>query len=186
MTDDIHTPAEMPSGFLPLDLAITPNELQREVPGERYDLRILQAIRRIIHAVDTYSHRMAVRHGITSPQLICLLKILEAGELSLKALAREVYLSPSTIVGIVDRLETKGLVRRERSAKDRRLVQIKATEAGERLGKDAPSPLQDALARAMNELPAEEKAALASAFEHVVDLMENSDREAPAAAGDLT
>ncbi len=40
------------------------------ISDENYDLRILMALRRIMHFVDTYSRRLAVEHHITGPQLI--------------------------------------------------------------------------------------------------------------------
>jgi len=74
-----------------------------------------------------YSHKLAVESGVTVPQLSCLLRIVEVGPLSLKTLATEVDLSASTMVGIIDRLEKKDLVKRERSTVDRRQVLISST-----------------------------------------------------------
>lgn len=139
---------------------------------DQHHLRILTAIRRIIRSVEIYSRRLAMGHGITAPQLVCLGRVVESGGLSLKDLASQVHLSPSTMVGIVDRLEAKGLVQRERSRADRRLVLITATSAGRQMVSDAPSPLQDALATALDELPELERVAIALSLERVVDLME--------------
>jgi DNA-binding MarR family transcriptional regulator len=137
-----------------------------------YHGRILRAIRRIIRSVDIYSHKLATAHGVTVPQLSCLLRVVEAGPATLKALAREVDLSSSTLVGIVDRLEAKGLVRRERSTSDRRQVLISATEEGIALASTSPPPLQDRLAESLDSLPDFERAAIAQALERIVDLME--------------
>lgn len=137
-----------------------------------YQGRILRAIRRIIRSVDIYSHKLATAHGVTVPQLSCLLRVVEAGPLTLKALAREVDLSSSTLVGIVDRLEIKELVRRERSTADRRQVMISATPQGVALASSSPPPLQDRLAESLDALPDFERAAIAQALERIVDLME--------------
>lgn len=142
-------------------------------PGrDEHHLRILTAIRRIIRSVEIYSRRLAMGHGITAPQLVCLGRVVESDGLSLKDLAAQVHLSPSTMVGIVDRLEAKGLVQRERSRSDRRIVLITATPSGLQMVSDAPSPLQDALAKALDELPELERVAIALSLERVVDLME--------------
>jgi len=143
-----------------------------EVPSDKLDLRVLSAIRRIIRSVGFYSKRLATAHGVTVPQLICLIKITQAGSITIKGLAETVYLSPSTLVGIVDRLEEKGLVTRERSREDRRLVAIRATEGGRRLVSEAPSPLQDKLLQALGQLSDLEQLAIAVSLERVVDLME--------------
>mgnify|MGYP003333851923 CR=1 FL=1 len=137
-----------------------------------YDLRILRALRRIIHSVDLYSKELAATNKITAPQLICLLHVVNNGPVSATAIGREVHLSPSTVVGILDRLEEKGLVERQRSREDRRIVRVTATREGVELSRKAPSPLQQTLANALAELPELEQATIALSLERVVALME--------------
>ncbi len=143
-----------------------------QVPRRSYELRILQALRRIIRAVDIHSYKLASQHNITGPQLGCLLAVKESGPLTSARLAKKIYLSPSTVVGIIDRLEEKGLVKRNRDSKDRRLVHITITAAGEQLVTAAPSLLQDTLASALVELPEIEQVSITMALEKLVDLME--------------
>ena len=135
------------------------------------DLRVLSAIRRIIRSFDLYSRELAAKVRITSPQLVCLLAVAERGKTTATILGREVSLSPSTIVGILDRLEAKGLVRRERDGNDRRVVYVSLTEEGSRLARSAPSPLQDTLTEALRGLPGEEQIKIAESLERVVTLM---------------
>ncbi|HKJ04521.1 MAG TPA: MarR family transcriptional regulator [Geopsychrobacteraceae bacterium] len=142
------------------------------VPQGSYDLRILQALRRIIRAVDIHSHRLSSLHNITAPQLACLMAIKEEAPISCGNLAKKVYLSPSTVVGIVDRLEEKKLVSRYRGNKDRRLVHLLITPTGEKLVEEAPSLLQETLANALVELPKIEQVSITLALEKLVDLME--------------
>jgi DNA-binding MarR family transcriptional regulator len=142
------------------------------VPEKSYELRVLQSLRRIIRAVEIHSRKLAQNHHITGPQLTCLLALLEGGLLLTTRLARKVYLSPSTVVGIVDRLEEKGLVTRERSPKDRRQVLVSITGAGKQLATNAPSPLQDTLSEALKSLPELEQISITRALEKVVELME--------------
>ena len=149
-----------------------PTGSEPQVPRESYELRILQALRRIIRAVDIHSHKLASLHKITGPQLGCLSAIKQDGPLTSSALAKKVYLSPSTVVGIVDRLEEKQLVTRTRDSKDRRLVHIAITPAGEQLIAAAPSLLQDTLAEALVRLPESEQVAITRSLEKLVDLME--------------
>jgi DNA-binding MarR family transcriptional regulator len=148
------------------------------IPTERYELKVLQALRKIIRGIDIHSKKLVSSHDITAPQLICLITIVEGGALALKHVAERVYLSPSTVVGIIDRLESKGLVLRSRDTRDRRLVNVTATAAGRELVKNAPSPLQDSLARALVDLPEIEQATIALALQRIVDLMEVDSLEA--------
>jgi DNA-binding MarR family transcriptional regulator len=150
----------------------------------RYDLTILQSLRRIIRAVSLYSHRLVATYNITAPQLICLLTIVQEGPLNPSALSKRVFLSPSTVVGILDRLEEKGLITRQRDRRDRRVINVQATDWGQDLVARAPSPLPTALAEALKQLPELEQATIALSLERVVDLMEAKYVEDAAAAID--
>ncbi len=145
------------------------------LPHARYDLRILASLRRIIRSVDIYSRKLAQEHGVTVPQLLCMLKIDELGSLTVKDLAEEVHLNPSTIVGIVDRLEKIGVFCRERSVRDRRKVRILLTEKGKEMVAQSPSPLQDKLVTAIEDLPELERVTIALSLEKIVGLMEYED-----------
>lgn len=137
-----------------------------------YDLRILRSLRRIIRCVDLYSKQLSASNQITTPQLVCLLVVVNHGPLTATAISREVHLSASTVVGILDRLEEKGWVTRVRDRNDRRVVQVSATSAGVALSRQAPSPLQKTLANALNALPELEQATIALSLERIVALME--------------
>lgn len=143
-----------------------------EFPSSRYDLRILQSIRRIIRSAGLYSHKLAALHGVTVPQLVCLMKVSETAPVTIKILSKEVFLSPSTLVGIVDRLESKGLVERRRSTEDRRQVFLSATEKGVELIARSPSPLHESLSDSVSRLTEPDRANLAASLERIVDLME--------------
>lgn len=146
--------------------------LAAKVLDIRYDLQILQSLRRIIRAIDIHSRKLRIQHDITAPQLVCLLSIADDGPITSTKISQHVHLSPSTLVGILDRLEMKGLIQRKRDTKDRRLVYVTATEKGLETVKYAPSPLQDGLATALKDLPELEQTTIALSLERIVDLME--------------
>ena len=142
-------------------------------PGDTdFDLRVLRALRRIMRAVDVYSRKLIAEHNITGPQLVCLSHIVKGKRVILSRLSRGMYMSPSTVNGILDRLEVKRLIRRERKDRDRRKVIVTATDEGREIAARAPSSLQDKLANAMLRLPEDEQVALTASIERIVDLME--------------
>lgn len=152
------------------DLSLSTNT--PDVPSSRYDLLILQSIRRIMRAVDIHSRKLRSQCELTTPQLICLGTISEYGPLTVKDIAQRVFLSPSTVVGILDRLEGRGLIMRRRDTDDRRIVNSEATPAGIKIARSAPSALQDSLHEALRNLPTLEQATIALSLKRVVDLME--------------
>lgn len=144
---------------------------QTEPP--QYDVEILQSIRRIIRAVEMYSKKLSSCHKITGPQLVCLLTIREHAPITASRIAKNVHLSPSTVVGVLDRLEEKELISRERDHEDRRRVYVKLTDTGHALAKQAPSPLQDRLTQALNGLSHLELSTIALALEKIATLMDD-------------
>jgi DNA-binding MarR family transcriptional regulator len=137
-----------------------------------YNLRILRSLRRIVRAIDLYSRELKADCGLTVPQLVCLSAIVREKQITAAALSGQVNLSPSTLVGILDRLEKARSIQRVRSIEDRRQVIIKATEAGKSAVRKAPSPLQENLALGLGSLPPDEQAAIAQSLDKIVELME--------------
>ena len=138
----------------------------------QYDIRILSALRRITRAIAVHSRQLAAYSNVTAPQLICLGAIVENGPITATAISRKIHVSPSTVVDILDRLEDKGWIRRERGKEDRRIVFITATEAGIELVRATPSPIQTKLTDALKDLPETEQAAITTSLEKIVMLME--------------
>ncbi|WP_328748078.1 MarR family transcriptional regulator [Streptomyces sp. NBC_00285] len=66
--------------------------------------------------------------GLTYPQYLVLLVLWERGETSVKELAGALRLDYGTVSPLLKRLESAGLVRRERAAADERSVLVACTE----------------------------------------------------------
>lgn len=139
---------------------------------ETCGLRILRALRRIIRAVDIHSRKLNHDYKITTPQMMCLYSLAKGGAMTQTALARQVNMGVSTLNGVIDRLEAKGLVVRRRDVQDRRKVFVEVTEAGRSVTGSAPHLLQDRFSEALRGLPELEQAAIALSLERVVELME--------------
>jgi DNA-binding MarR family transcriptional regulator len=68
--------------------------------------------------------------GITYPQLLVLMALWEQDDLTVREIGDRVDLDGGTISPMLKRLAAIGLVTRERSLEDERLVRIRLTEAG--------------------------------------------------------
>src|SRR5512142_1788319 len=73
------------------------------------------------------------KHGVTPVQYAALHKIGVAPGIDQRTLARSIGLDTSTIAGVVDRLEARGLMQRGASPEDRRVRLLSLTKAGHKL-----------------------------------------------------
>ncbi|MFI9831696.1 MarR family winged helix-turn-helix transcriptional regulator [Streptomyces sp. NPDC051913] len=71
--------------------------------------------------------------GLTYPQYLVLLVLWERGETTVKELAAALRLDYGTVSPLLKRLESAGMVRRERAAHDERSVLVACTGRGEEL-----------------------------------------------------
>ncbi len=104
---------------------------------DRESKQELDAIVETILYLYTESRRLtkqAAREvGLTGPQLT-VIKLLDTfGDLSLSSLSERIRAQNSTVTGIIDRMEREGLVSRERSTSDRRVVFIRLTDKGRKM-----------------------------------------------------
>lgn len=70
--------------------------------------------------------------GVTAAQFVVVVRLVGAGcKKSASDLCKELSYDAGAMTRMVDRLESKGLVRRARCVKDRRLIYLEVTEAGQ-------------------------------------------------------
>lgn len=81
--------------------------------------------------------------GLTHAQWGPLLRLRLQGACPVATLATELNSDPGSLTRLLDRLEAKDLVRRERSSEDRRVVNVHLTEQGQRLTAEVPAVLSD-------------------------------------------
>ena len=76
---------------------------------------VFDNLRRVIQVVHGYSKRAERVAGLTGPQLWAIKVLSESAPIMVSDLARRMYLHPSTVIGILDRLETHRLVERTKT-----------------------------------------------------------------------
>ncbi|MGH8160588.1 MAG: MarR family winged helix-turn-helix transcriptional regulator [Gammaproteobacteria bacterium] len=129
-------------------------------------------MRRIARALALSSRELARRHELTTAQLLCLRLLKDHEALSAGALAKALSLSPQTATGLIDRLETRGLVQRLRSSSDRRSVLIRLSETGLATIKAAGPMLQDRFVTRFDALSPAKRRGLRRSLEAVVAMLE--------------
>jgi DNA-binding MarR family transcriptional regulator len=118
-----------------------------------------------------YSRNAEKTSGLTGPQLWGLKLLANAAPLRVSELARRMYLHPATVVGILDRLEAKGLITRTRSREDRRAVEINLTPPGKEVVASAPEVAQTLLVKGLVELTDEQLSRIAEGMEILVRIL---------------
>ena len=114
--------------------------------------QIIYQTRRLIQARELYTKELNKKYSVTAAQLNCLLALYEYGPLPPSRIARHIMVNSSTVTGIIDRLEQKGLVRRTRTSPDRRVITIELTDSGRVLAERAPPPIQQKILDGLKEL----------------------------------
>jgi len=134
--------------------------------------QVLVSLRRVIRATDLHSKYLAKTSGLTAPQILLLQAICKLEGAAVGHLAKEVSLSQATVTSILDRLEKKGYIKRERSLVDKRKVHVQLTEYGVEILKDAPQPLQAEFSKQFNDLQEWEQTMIIAALQRVAFMMD--------------
>nr|WP_283163878.1 MarR family transcriptional regulator [Roseibaca domitiana] len=110
---------------------------------------------------------MARASGLTQAQLLVLHTLRRKGQEMPRDIARALGVGQATISVQIDRLEARGLVRRERRQADRRAVWAILTDAGRSLLEQTPDPLHDRFTKRFEQLAPWEQAMLLAATERL-------------------
>jgi MarR family transcriptional regulator, organic hydroperoxide resistance regulator len=114
-------------------------------------MRLLWSIE---NRLQSTSKRMSSSLGITGPQRLALRVVARFPGISPKEVAELLQLHPSTITGVLQRLEEKGLLARERSAKDGRRSHLRVKPAASRFTRRHSGTVEAAVKRALRRMPA--------------------------------
>ena len=126
---------------------------------EEHDVRLddtlafLQVIWRLDHELQTVSKRMQAELGVTGLQRLVLRLVGKNPGISAGHLARTLHLHPSTLTGVLDRLEGQKLLRRTVDKADRRRALLRITAAGTTLLARRGGTVEQAVARLLEQEP---------------------------------
>lgn len=132
---------------------------------------VMNNLRRVFKAINDRSKLAEHTAGLTGPQLWALKVLAEHGPVRVSGLAERMYLHPSTVVGILDRLEAKGLAARQRLTQDRRVVNATLTAKGKSLVQKMPAVAQEMLLSGLETLSSRDLAAVSRGLEIQVRIL---------------
>lgn len=138
----------------------------------------LVAIRRILRATELYGRRLAREAGLTAVQLRVLQIVCETGHATPTEVAARMGVTQATISALIKKLESYGMLDRERSRTDRRQTHLIVTEAGRAKVLGAPDALQQRYVKEFESLPDWEQAMIVAALERVAAMLDAADIDA--------
>jgi DNA-binding MarR family transcriptional regulator len=168
MSDEPSTSSEREASA-PIDAALV-----RDAEAIEQHLRVIRRLVRGAMRADMQAARL------THPQMQALEAIVRHGGIGLKALSRHLALAHSTVSSIVDRLEGRGMVRREVDPRDRRGIRILPSDAVTLyLERELPRHRLGPLLRALHGARDEERTRVLTGIETLRRLLEREDGATP-------
>jgi DNA-binding MarR family transcriptional regulator len=126
---------------------------------KRGDLGVVDALAQLSFAVQGALSRIAATHELSMIQ-VRLLGVLRDRSVGMNELALHLDLDKSSVTGLIDRAERRGLVRRKTSTTDRRAVEVSITPAGRKLAERGAGEFAERVAALVAPLTAAERATL--------------------------
>jgi len=153
------------------------NELKLKQPLASVNHEALLSLVRTSSLMQKLSDRFFSQFGLTDVQfnILMILKEHGAAGLSQQQLSEHLIVTKSNVVGLIDRLERSGYVKRMSHPSDRRFNQIVLTPAGEKIELKIEELYFTEVDKMMNALSAPQKRAVIQAMERIRQYIINSE-----------
>lgn len=116
-------------------------------------LDFLRMIWAVDHSLQKTSKRMKSAIGVTGPQRLVIRIVARFPGIPAGQIAQLLHVHPSTLTGILKRLERQGLIRRRPDPKDRRRAFLGVTENGRRIDVAGAGTVEAAAKRVLSRTP---------------------------------
>ena len=149
-------------------------------------LEFLRVVWQLDHALQRVSKQMGASIGVTGPQRLVLRIVGRFPGIPAGQLASILHLHPSTLTGVLKRLEDQALLQRRADAQDARRALLELTEQGRRLDVEASGTVEAQVARVLARTPGHKVRAarellgqIATALVQSVDAQPRAERVRP-------
>ena len=147
---------------------------ESKLPEPLEFMRLLWAVD---HALQSTSKRMEQDVGMTGPQRLVIRLVGRFPRISAGELAELLEIHPSTLTGILRRLETRGAIERAPDPADGRRALFQLTRAGSDLDCVTDGTVEAAMTRALERLTAHDLASARTVLDALRDCLEQQARE---------
>lgn len=116
-------------------------------------LDFMRSLWALDHALQSRSKAMAAALGVTGPQRMVVRLVGRFPDIAAGSLAELLMIHPSTLTGIVQRLESRGLLERHPDPADGRRALMRLTEKARTLDRETEGTVEVAVKRVLSRLP---------------------------------
>lgn len=110
----------------------------------------MQRMWELVHALAVRSKRMGKTLGVTGPQRLVIRVVGQLPDATASQISDILGLHPSTLTGVLSRLEREKLIQRRPDPVDRRRVRFRLTPGGRRIDRERKGTVEAAVRRAMS------------------------------------
>jgi DNA-binding MarR family transcriptional regulator len=142
---------------------------------KQLSLHVLKKFRIIYGSVRQHFREVERSCSVTGSQLWIMQEVANTPGIGVSVLAERLSIHQSTCSQLVEKLASRKLITKERSATDQRRVGLRLTDEAARLIKRAPSPAQGVLPEALWALSAETMQTLNTSLEKVIEQLQIRD-----------
>jgi DNA-binding MarR family transcriptional regulator len=119
------------------------------VAASNETLRFMRVLWGLVHGLDVRSKWMERNLGITGPQRLVVRLVGREPGVTASALAEALDLHPSTLTGILARLESRGYLVRDVDPSDRRRARFRLTSRGQRIDRERKGTVEATVRRVL-------------------------------------
>lgn len=145
---------------------------------QQQEQAVMQYLRILYKAVQAHSKKVETACGLSSAKLWMLHEISTTPGIKVSELAKALSIHPSTCSNMLDKIEDRGLIHRNRSTADQRAVHLHLTDQGRLVLDKAPVPPQGYLSSTLEKLSATQLSHLATSLRDFTDALHYDDERA--------
>lgn len=147
----------------------SPGHSNEETGQEPSYLETLKKLRIVIRAAQRHSAWIEKQCGVTGAQLWIMQELHESPGMRVGEIAHRLAIHQTTVSNLIESLEKRQYVVKQRDPRDQRAVQLMLSAAGEELLLQAPKPARGLLPEAMRQLGEQELAQLTCGLQALLD-----------------
>jgi DNA-binding MarR family transcriptional regulator len=146
-------------------------------------LQFMRVLWVIVHSLQKTSKRMSRHLGVTGPQRLVIRVVGLSPGISAGGLARVLHLHPSTLTGVLKRLESQGTLSRVAHAGDARRSVLRLTPKGQRINTTMEGTVESVVRATLQGVTARDQRTVREVLALVADRLEASTFPASTRAG---